>query len=102
MKRTQASAFGVEPSCHRLRCRTIGGKAAVCGQGKGCALLVELGATLVGIIAASWWLYSGLSRLTLTRKEQRILQRKYGDLPMFEGFFRRLEAERRERRRWPR
>lgn len=56
-----------------------------------------------------WVIWAGALALAVTfwqwlkaqrryRKEEEVLRRKYGDLPMFEDFFRRLQEERRERK----
>lgn len=51
--------------------------------------IIILAAALIGAVMAVFWSI----RTIRIMHETRILQRKYGDLPMFADFFRRLEAE---------
>lgn len=62
---------------------------------------------VASLIFLPWVVYAFLRRWRLLRLEARVLREKYGDSPMFQDFFRRLEAEkgskraRLDRRRWP-
>lgn len=59
--------------------------------------IVLFAAVLIGLIAVGLWLI----RTIRIMHETEILQRKYGDLPMFADFFRRLEIEERRKRGGP-
>lgn len=54
-------------------------------------------AVFVGLAALGMWAV----RTIRIMRENEILQRKYGDLPMFADFFRRLELEERRKKGGP-
>lgn len=56
-------------------------------------LVIWGGAVVLLGCGASW-----LRRSFRNQKELYVLQKKYGDLPMFDEFFRRVQAERRSRK----
>lgn len=60
-------------------------------------VIIGLAALLAALVTAGLWLI----RVYRITHEAQILQRKYGDLPMFADFFRRLEAEERRKRGGP-
>lgn len=51
-------------------------------------------AVFLGMVALGTWVI----RTVRIMRENEILQRKYGDLPMFADFFRRLELEERRKK----
>lgn len=64
----------------------------------------------VGVFVWSWLLWSGillvlvlgfakLREVRRQERERRVLEQKYGDLPMFDEFFKRLRDERQSKGR---